>query len=107
MQWLLSIGGIELHARHQLGRDVALTQLREQFDAVFLGIGLGGINALQADGETFAGVLNAVDFIAQLRQSDDLSTLPVGQHVVVIGGGNTAIDAAVQSVKLGARQVTT
>ncbi|UUM21319.1 NAD(P)-dependent oxidoreductase [Mycoavidus sp. SF9855] len=106
VQWLLSIGGIELRARHQLGRDVALTQLREQFDAVFLGIGLGGINALQADGETFAGVLNAVDFIAQLRQSDDLSTLPVGHHVVVIGGGNTAIDAAVQSVKLGARQVT-
>ncbi len=106
VQWLLSIGGIELRSRYQLGRDVSLTQLREQFDAVFLGIGLGGINALRADGETFAGVLNAVDFIAQLRQSDDLSTLPVGQYVVVIGGGNTAIDAAVQSIKLGARQVT-
>jgi dihydropyrimidine dehydrogenase (NAD+) subunit PreT len=52
------------------------------------------------------GVVDAVDFISQLRQAGDLATLPVGRNVVVIGGGMTAVDAAVQSRLLGAREVT-
>ncbi|RZF29166.1 NAD(P)-dependent oxidoreductase [Paraburkholderia sp. UYCP14C] len=106
VQWLLSIGGIELRQGQRLGHDVTLAELRAAYDAVFIGVGLGGTHALSIEGESLDGVLDAVDFIARLRAADDLSSVPVGRKVVVLGGGNTAIDAAVQSRKLGAQQVT-
>ncbi|WP_347469838.1 NAD(P)-dependent oxidoreductase [Burkholderia stagnalis] len=106
VDWLLSAGGIALRTGVALGRDVTLDALREQHDAVFLAIGLAGVRALALDGEALAGVMNAVDFIEQVRQADALEHVPVGRRVVVIGGGNTAVDAAVQSRKLGAASVT-
>jgi glutamate synthase (NADPH/NADH) small chain len=90
----------------RLGHDLTLEALRAEFDAVFLGVGLGAVNALGVEGEAAPGVRDAVDFIAELRQADDPSALPVGRKVVVIGGGMTAIDAAVQSRLLGAEEVT-
>lgn len=106
VDWLLQIGGIEIRTGVELGQDVTLDQLAAEYDAVFLGIGLAGVNALRAAGEELPGVRNAVDFIAELRQAEDLSALPVGRDVVVIGGGMTAVDAAVQSKLLGAENVT-
>ena len=106
LEWLMQIGGITLHTGRALGRDLSLDGLCADYDAVFLGMGLGGVNALRTAGEDRAGVLDAVDFIADLRQADDLARLPVGRNVVVIGGGMTAIDAAVQSKLLGAESVT-
>lgn len=106
VDYVTAIGGIEIKNGMALGRDVQLADLAGGYDAVFLGMGLGGINALRAEGEDVKGVENAVDFISILRQTADLASLPVGRRVIVIGGGMTAIDAAIQSKLLGAEEVT-
>ncbi len=106
VEWLLKIGGITMQYGVALGDGVTLAQLRKDYDAVFLGMGLGGVNALDATGADKDGVRDAVDFIAELRQASDVASVPIGRDVVVIGGGMTAVDAAVQAKLLGALNVT-
>jgi dihydropyrimidine dehydrogenase (NAD+) subunit PreT len=106
VSYVLGIGGITVKNGIALGRDITLDELRETHDAVFLGIGLAGVNDLGVKGDEAEGADDAVTFIAGLRQAKSLATVAVGRKVVVIGGGMTAIDAAVQSKLLGAEQVT-
>lgn len=93
--------GIELRTGVQIGRDVALETLLAEYDAVFVGIGLGRTGALGIPGETLAGVVDALTFIEHLKTHPYRDT-KVGRRVVVIGAGNTAIDAATQAKRLGA-----
>ncbi|MBB4276862.1 NAD(P)-dependent oxidoreductase [Rhizobium mongolense] len=106
VDYVLSIGGIEVRHGQQLGRDIQLADLQSKYDAVFLSIGLAGVNALRVDGENLPGVDDAVDFIAALRQATNKADVAIGRRVVVLGGGMTAIDAAVQAKLLGAEEVT-
>jgi len=105
IEYILSIGGIDVENNVELGVDFSLAELRDKYEAVFLGLGLGSVNNLGIDNENLLGVENAIDYIADLRQTDDKSALAVGRNVVVIGGGMTAIDIAVQSKRLGAERV--
>jgi glutamate synthase (NADPH/NADH) small chain len=105
VNYILSIGGIEVKYNQELGKDVSLTQLKKEYDAVYLGIGVGVARQLEIPGEKLEGVVDAISFIYDLR-SKGYSSIPVGDKVAVIGMGMTAIDAATQAKRLGAKEVT-
>ena len=106
LDYILDIGGINIQTGVELGKQITLEGLQKQFDAVFLGCGLGTVNQLNLENENISGVIDAVEYIANLRQTSNKDELMVGKNIVVIGGGMTAIDIAVQSKLLGAEQVT-
>jgi dihydropyrimidine dehydrogenase (NAD+) subunit PreT len=106
VDFLLSIGGIEVRHGQILGVNLHLQDLHTRYDAVFLGIGLGASRRLGLTGEDAPGLGAAVDYISTLRQAQDLAALPVPRRAIVIGAGNTAIDMAVQLKRLGADEVT-
>ncbi|MGY0218732.1 NAD(P)-dependent oxidoreductase [Endozoicomonadaceae bacterium StTr2] len=106
IDFITDIGGIDWRYETSLGQTVTLDQLRSEFDAVFLGIGLQGHRRLNIPGEDSKHIQYAVDEIARIRQSKHLSELKVGNRIIVIGGGNTAIDIACQMRRLGATDVT-
>ncbi len=85
----------------KLGVDAKPEELEQEFDAIFLGIGLGAMNRLNVPGEDLPGVIDALRFIAEYKTG----TPVIGKTVVVIGAGNTAIDAAVAAKRLGAERV--
>ena len=105
LDFLLQIGGIEIRHGQRLGDNLSLSDLHQQFDAVFLGLGLAASKHLGLPHEDAPGLLAATDYIRELRQADDLTQLPLADRCIVLGAGNTAIDMAVQMARLGARDV--
>jgi glutamate synthase (NADPH/NADH) small chain len=105
VDFITSLGGIEIKYNHELGKNILLEQLQQQYDAVFLSIGVGLANQLNIPGEDLEGVTDAIDFIYHLRDKG-YPNVAVGDKVVVIGMGMTAIDAATQAKRLGAKEVT-
>jgi dihydropyrimidine dehydrogenase (NAD+) subunit PreT len=105
LEFILSIGGIDIRYGQELGKGLVLDELRRSYDAVFLGIGVGLARQLGVPGEQLVGVVDALRFIYAIR-ADGYSEVPVGDRVAVIGMGMTAIDAATQARRLGAAEVT-
>ena len=106
IDFILEVGGIHFESDCKVGKDISLEDLRIQFDAVFLGVGLGAARELGVAGESPESVQEALHRIASIRQAQDLAQLSIGARIVVIGGGNTAIDIACQIQRLGAEEVT-
>jgi len=105
VNYITSIGGIEIKYNQELGKDITLSQLKKEYDAVYLGIGVGVARQLEIPGEKLEGVVDAIEFIYDIR-SKGYPSVPVGDKVAVIGMGMTAIDAATQAKRLGAKEVT-
>jgi dihydropyrimidine dehydrogenase (NAD+) subunit PreT len=94
--------GVEIRSSTAVGSDISIDAILADHDAVFIGVGLGGVPPLGLDGEDLVGVDDALDFISKVRAGEvDLT----GERVAVIGGGNTAIDAVSQAARLGADRV--
>ena len=105
VDFITSLGGITIEYNKELGKNLSLAELKVQYDAVFLGIGVGLARQLEIPGEELDGVVDAIEFIYNLR-SKTYNQIPVGDKVAVIGLGMTAIDAATQAKRLGANEVT-
>ena len=103
-EWVLSIGGIEVKTGVTVGTDISLEQLERDFDAVFVGVGLGADSALGLPGENLPGVHGAVAWIEQMKLGK--ADMGAVKHAVVVGGGNTAIDAVREAKGLGVNSVT-
>jgi glutamate synthase (NADPH/NADH) small chain len=96
--------GVEFRQKTAIGRDVSFTQLEEDFDAIFIGIGLGETDALALPGENLVGVRGAIEFIEETKLGS-FDRVQVGRRVACIGAGNTAIDVVTAAKRLGAETV--
>lgn len=105
VNYIQKMTGFKAQVKTRVGEDVTFGELETEYDAIFLGIGLGGSHQLEIPGEDKAGVIGATEFIEELR-SKPLHETKVGPRVVVVGAGNTAIDAATEAARLGAEEVT-
>src|SRR5215470_11060577 len=96
--------GVEIRSNTAVGRDISIAQLEREFDAIFLGIGLGATDDLQIPGEEFEGCRDAISFIEETK-SKNFTDVQIAKRIAVIGGGNTAIDVVTAARRLGAEEV--
>jgi len=104
VEWLLKIGGIEVQTEVEVGEKLSLSELESRHDALFFGFGLGPDSRLSTQGEELEGIQGAVAFIEEMKLGPvDLSGV---EHALVIGGGNTAVDASRELLGLGVQSVS-
>jgi dihydropyrimidine dehydrogenase (NAD+) subunit PreT len=103
-EWVQGLG-VEIRTGGEVGKDVRGAALLAEYDAVFIGVGLGADATLGVPGEAGPGVVGATTWIEAMKLSDGSKSAALGR-VVIIGGGNTAIDMARECARLGAREVT-
>lgn len=104
VDWVLSIGGVEVKLGVEIGRDLSWAELEARHDAIFLGAGLGPDRLMSLPGANLPGVRGAVGFIEQMKLGAiDLKHV---HHAVVVGGGNTAMDCVRELLGLGVGRVT-
>lgn len=96
--------GVKINTDMTVGRDISVNEILETYDAVILAVGMSKGSMLQIEGEELKGVYDAIQFVEDSKTKEITKDL-IGKRVVVIGAGNTAIDAATCSVRLGAENV--
>lgn len=104
VEYLQNQLGFNIKYNHPITENEQISSLEKNYDAIFIGVGLGPTASLGLDGENLKGVIGAVEFVEELRMNQERVTVP--DRVVVIGGGNTAMDAASESARMGASDVT-
>jgi len=97
-----TVKGVNVITDFRVGRDVSLKELRRQFEAIYLAVGTHKGLTMEIEGENLDGVLNALDFLKRVNLKQPVK---VGKRVVVVGGGNSAIDAARVALRMGAEEV--
>ncbi|MGA9569265.1 MAG: NAD(P)-dependent oxidoreductase [Candidatus Acidiferrales bacterium] len=96
--------GVEFRQKTTVGSDIAFAQLERDFDAIFIGVGLGETGNLGVPGEDLRGVVGAMEFIEPTKVVP-LAQLTIGRRIACIGAGNTAIDVVTAAKRLGAETV--
>jgi NADH-quinone oxidoreductase subunit F len=94
--------GVELRCNTHVGRDISWNDLKEQYDVIYLAVGAQLSSAMHIEGEGFEGVRGSLAFLRQINFDPEMK---VGKRVAVIGGGNSALDAARAALRLGAEDV--
>lgn len=105
VKYIQDMCGFEVKTGVKVGKDVTFAELEAEYDFIFIGVGVSSSRMLQIDGEDKSGVVGATEWIEELRNKP-LHETKVGPKVVVVGAGNTAIDAATEAARLGAEEVT-
>src|SRR5919108_348335 len=96
--------GVTIKTNTEVGKDVTWDELRKNYDACVLAVGLTEPNSVRADGENKDGVIYGLPFLRDIGMGT--SKVKLGPRVAVIGGGNTAIDCAREALRQGAEEVT-